>query len=89
MQFIHAMAMAGVEQGIPYHQSLTAARDVTESAALLLRSTNEHPQSTISKVCSPAGTTIAGIRALADHSFDRAVMAAVAAATRRSNELEQ
>ena len=87
-RFIEALAMAGVEQGIPFAQSLRAARDVVESAALLLRSTEEHPAEMISRVCSPGGTTIKGMRALEDHGFAPAVMAAVEAATARAIEFE-
>lgn len=87
-RFIEAIAMAGVEQGIPFPQALEAARDVVESAALLLRSTEEHPAEMISRVCSPGGTTIKGIRALENHGFTSAVMAAVEAATERAKEFE-
>lgn len=87
-RFIEALAMAGVEQGIPFPQSLDAARDVVESAALLLRSTEDHPAEMISRVCSPGGTTIKGMRALEERGFSAAVMAAVEAATERAKEFE-
>lgn len=87
-RFIHALALGGVHQGLPYHQSLTAARDVVESAALLLRDNGIHPEEMVSRVCSPGGTTIEGIRMLAAKGMEDAVISAVAAAADRSRELE-
>jgi len=88
LEFINALSLAGVEQGLPYSQALTAARDVVESAALLLKSDESHPEVLVSRVCSPGGTTIRGIRALHDTGFTSSVIAAVSAATERSRELE-
>ncbi|MFP4151743.1 MAG: pyrroline-5-carboxylate reductase [Alkalispirochaeta sp.] len=87
-EFINALALAGVEEGLPFPQALTAARDVVEAAALLLKSEEVHPEVLVSRVCSPGGTTIRGIRALHDTGFTSSVIAAVAAATERSRELE-
>lgn len=88
LEFINALALGGVEQGIPYSDALRAARDVVESAALLLGSTDDHPEAIVSRVCSPGGTTIRGIRALSEGTMTATVMAAVEAATNRSRELE-
>ncbi|MDA3949237.1 MAG: pyrroline-5-carboxylate reductase [Spirochaeta sp.] len=88
LEFIHALTLGGVEQGLPYAQAAEAARDVVESAALLLRATGDHPEAIISRVCSPGGTTIRGIRTLHERGATAAVMAAVEAATARSRELE-
>ncbi len=89
LKFIDALAMGGVEQGLPYRQALSAARDVVESAALLLKDDDIQPTELISRVSSPGGTTIRGIRALEDGRFSASVMAAVEAATRRACEMEQ
>lgn len=85
--FVEALAMAGVEQGIPWSQALVMATDVVESAALLLREEAVHPAELVSRVCSPGGTTIAGVRALEEGGFTAAVMDAVRAAADRSRTL--
>lgn len=87
-EFIHALALGGVREGLPYPQALDFALSTVEGAAALVRSTGEHPVALCSKVISPAGTTIEGLRALKDHAMDIGVMEAVSAASRRANELE-
>ncbi|MFW5828354.1 MAG: pyrroline-5-carboxylate reductase [Alkalispirochaeta sp.] len=76
-QFIDALAMGAVSEGLTYAQAVRAAADVVSSAAALIETKQVHPQEMVSRVCSPAGTTIAGIRALADGKFHATVMNAV------------
>ena len=54
---------------------------------MLVKKSGEHPALLRDMVCSPGGTTIAGVKALEANSFRNSVMEAVAAATRRSSEL--
>lgn len=86
-EFIEAMTLGAVKQGLPYPQALDAARDVVESAALLLRETGMQPREIVSRVCSPAGTTIAGMHALARGGLQAIVMDALEASADRSREL--
>jgi pyrroline-5-carboxylate reductase len=87
-EFIDALAMGAVSEGLSYPQALRAASDVVASAAAILDNNQVHPQEMVARVCSPAGTTIAGIRALADNGFQGSVMEAVHRAAERSRALE-
>ena len=86
--FIHALALGGTRAGIPYAQSLAVARDVTAGAAELLSQTGDHPIEALSRVISPAGTTIEGVSVLEERGFSSAVIDAVIAAADRAAELE-
>lgn len=97
-QFIHAMSLGGTRAGITYEQSLDIAEQVVAGALSLLcapasagagAAPAHHPQELLSKVISPAGTTIDGIRALERGGFTASVMDAVVAAARRADRLEQ
>lgn len=87
-QFIQSMAMGGVQQGLPYPQALTAALEVVASAAHVLRANQVHPEEMVSRVCSPGGTTIEGIRALADGGLTATVMDGLGRAAARSRALQ-
>lgn len=87
-EFINALALGGVSEGLAYPQAVRAAADVVASAAAILESKQVHPEEMVSRVCSPAGTTIAGVQALAEGRFQATVMDAVQKAAERSRTLE-
>jgi len=85
--FIEALADAGVECGLPRDKAqLLAAQTVLGAAKSVLEFGN--PASLKDAVCSPGGTTIAGVHALEDRGFRAAAMAAVCAAYKRTLELK-
>ena len=86
-QFVHAMAQGGVAAGFDYKTALAVAVAGLEGAVSLLKD-GTHPMELASRVTSPAGTTIQGIRALERGAFTAAVMEAVEAAARKATELE-
>ena len=86
--FVHAMALGGTRAGLSYDTAMRSAVKVLEGACALLEDSGENPIALMSKVASPAGTTIAGIKALEERGFTAAVMEAVERAAQRANELE-
>jgi pyrroline-5-carboxylate reductase len=88
-QFFHALAMGGVEEGIPYPTALAIARDTCISAATLQKDTGKGAVELATMVCSAGGTTIKGMKALAAGNFDATVMSAVSASAEKSRQLEE
>ena len=88
LEFMHTLAMAGVNEGIPYAESLNIVRDTLESAVTLQKATGKNPVELETMVCSAAGTTIAGVRELEDKGFAKSLYAAVRAASQKSMDME-
>ncbi len=85
--FADALAMGGVRCGLPYETALRLAAATLRGSAELLLQSGEHPAVLMTKVCSPAGTTIEGVAALRAGGFESAVSDAVTAACARSASL--
>ena len=84
--FIEALADAGVLHGLKRDVAIKmAAKTVLRSATQLLE-TGIHPAVLKDMVCSPAGTTIEGVKALEDYSFRAGVIEAISAATLKSKK---
>ncbi len=86
--FLHAMALGGVSVGLAYPKALTAALATIEGAVEVVRRSGENPTEWLTRVISPAGTTIRGVEALEAGGFTHAVIKAIEAATARALELE-
>lgn len=85
--FLEALADGGVMAGLPRKQAMEyAARVVLGTCAMALER-DKHPGVLKDEVCSPAGSTIAGVAALERGGFRAAAMEAVLAAWRRNAEL--
>jgi pyrroline-5-carboxylate reductase len=87
-EFAHALALGGVASGFDYKTALAAAVATLEGAAAMLKD-GVNPVELVSRVTSPAGTTIQGIRALERGAFVATVMEAVEASARKATEFEQ
>lgn len=87
-QFLHALAMGGVQEGIPYPMALAIANDTAISATTLLEASGKNPVELATMVCSAGGTTIEGMKALAEGKLDATIMQAVSAAAGKSRTLE-
>ena len=84
---IDALADGGVRAGLPRDVAMGLAARTVRGAAEMVLATGKHPATLKDEVTSPGGTTIAGLQALEDRSVRAAMIAAVEAATRRSQEL--
>ena len=85
--FIEALADGGVACGLPYDKALTYAAQTAVGAARMVLEDGRHPEALKNAVCSPAGTTIAGVHALERGAFRADLMDAVRAAYERTLEL--
>lgn len=82
-----AMIEGGVLLGVPRPQAGELVVQTLVGAAAMLAQTGDHPSLLRERVSSPGGTTIAAVRQLDDHRVRAAVMTAMEAAARRSQEL--
>ena len=85
--FIEALADAGIQTGLPRETALQMAAQTVIGAGQLVLDTQEHPGVLKDKVCSPGGSTIAGVASLEAHAFRGTVMEAVKKAYKRTKKL--
>ena len=90
-EYIDAMARAAVKNGLPKAQAVRiAAQAVLGSAATVLARAQDGlaPANLADMVQSPGGTTVAGVVALEDAGFGRAVVRGVQASVDRDLEMQ-
>jgi len=85
--FLEALADGGVACGLPRDKAMEYATQMLLGTAKLALESGRHPGELKDAVCSPGGSTIAGVRALEQGSFRAAAMNAVEAAFVRTKEL--
>lgn len=85
--FIEAMADAAVNGGMQRAQAYTFAAQTLLGSAKMLLETGKHPGELKDMVTSPAGTTIAGVRALEEGGLRTTVFEGVMAATDKAIEM--
>lgn len=85
--FLEALADGAVAAGMPRKQSYAFAAQAVMGSAKLMLETGKHPGELKDMVCSPAGTTIEGVRILEERGFRGAVMDAVKASVEKAENM--
>lgn len=85
--FAEAMADGAVACGLPRRNAIEYAAATLAGAAEMLLATGLHPGQLKDMVCSPGGSTIAGVKALEENGFRGAVMDCINAAYLKSIDL--
>lgn len=85
--FLEALADGAVACGLPRQKALLYGAQMLLGSAQLALQTGLHPGQLKDAVCSPGGSTIAGVRVLENSAFRGAVTEALAAAYKRNQEL--
>ena len=86
--FAKALTDGAVECGVPADKAATYTAQTLLGAAKMLLAYGD-PTHLINAVCSPNGTTLAGMRALEENGFEDVAMSAVKAAYKRTLELKK
>lgn len=76
-----------VSQGMPRKQAYKFASQTVLGSAKMVLETGRHPGDLKDMVCSPAGTTIEGVRTLEKNGFRSAVFEALTAAAEKGKKL--
>ena len=87
--FLEALADGGVACGLPRDKALAYAAQTVEGAARMVLESGKHPGALKDAVCSPAGSTIQGVRTLEERGFRSAALEAVISAYDKTLELGQ
>ncbi len=82
--FIEALADGGVECGLPRDKALLYACETLIGAAETVKRSGAHPEALKDAVCSPGGSTIAGVHALEEGAFRACAAGAVVSAYKKT-----
>lgn len=85
--FIEALADGGVRIGLPRDKAQAWAAKMVAGAAEMVLQTGRHPGALKDAVCSPGGTTIAGVAELERNAFRAAAAQAVVAAYEKNSRI--
>ena len=85
--FVEALVKGAVDCGMDADTALRLAVQTLEGAAQMLKQGGKTPEELRIAVCSPGGSTLAGLKALDDGSFTDLVAACIKAAYNRNKEL--
>lgn len=85
--FLDAMAEGAAECGLPKEQALSFAAATMIGAAKMVQQSSSTPVELANAVCSPGGSTLAGLQKLTEGKFAQTIMECVKAAYKRNQEL--
>lgn len=85
--FISALADGAVQVGVPRDQAIRLAAQTVLGSAKMVLETGIHPDQLKDQVCSPGGSTIAGVTALEENRFRYAVAQSIIQSTEKNLKL--
>ncbi|OAF65085.1 hypothetical protein A3Q56_07207 [Intoshia linei] len=86
---IEAMADGAVRMGLSRESAIKMSANTVYGAAKTLMINGKHPAVLRDSVCSPAGTSIEGLKALEEHNLRNTLMCAIEIATKRASDLSK
>ncbi len=86
--FIESLADSVVKYGIPRQSALEMAAQTVLGAAKMVLETKKHPAELKDAVCSPGGTTIAGVAALEEYGFRNSIIKATDACYEKAENIK-
>ncbi|EHI69203.1 pyrroline-5-carboxylate reductase [Streptococcus ictaluri] len=85
--FIKSLAKSGVKNGLPKEKALDIVTQTIIASAKHLAESHHSPHDLIDQICSPGGTTIAGLMDLEKNRFSHSVCSAIDRTIQRAKEL--
>lgn len=85
--FIEALADGGVKCGLSREKAIKYAAQTLLGSAKMVLETGRHPEELKDAVCSPGGSTIAGVHSLEKGAFRNAAIDAVEASYKKTQKL--
>ena len=86
--FIDTLARAAVKHGLPKQLSTEIAAQAVLGSTKMILESEENPWGLIDKVCSPGGTTVAGLLAMEENNFMTSIIKGIDATIQKDQEMQ-